>query len=571
MRKAIFLKFLMVVFVALAVFGVVAAGSVSRIMVEKLQQDMMYILRLADENIDYTKPISEQINYINSITMTDDTRITIIDNTGEVVSDTQDGKIEDNHSDREEIAVAMQEGYGSSLRYSKTMRRNMLYVCIRSHDSQHYIRLSMPSDVTKAYIISIVPSIIASIFFALAVSGILANNFSQSISEPLGEIAKRLSDVPSGKIIMGRYRYDELNTIAEAVEKLSADVSNALDSLRYEHNKIEYILDNMSEGLVLVGSDKIVISMNETAQKVLGCSARKSGRPIMYYTHNIDIIDAVDKCISNKEKFIFDTKTHDGRIYAVYITTVMRGVINDKGMGASVLMIDVTEIRNSQKMRQEFFSNVSHEMKTPITSIRGFADLIESGIVTDEEQKKEYLSRIKKETDNMTNLINDILMISRLEAQDITRTEVEINLADVVDEVCRSVEPMVKSAGIKLFRECSDVYAKIDISHMNQLANNMIVNAIKYNKPDGSVTVRLHKDNGDIVFEVEDTGIGIPKESLPRVFERFYRVDKGRSRTMGGTGLGLSIVKHIAQFYSGTVNIASKVGKGTKVTVRIPQ
>lgn len=570
MRRAVFIKFIAVSLVALAVCGIVAAYTVTGVMIEKLQQDMMYILRLVDEDIDYEADLATQTEYVNNITMTKDTRITIIDKNGMVITDTQADNIEDNHSGREEIISAMRTGQGKARRFSQTMRRDMMYVCIKSNHSDYYVRLSMPSDVSASYVNAVMPSIVASIAIALLVSALLAGNVSQNISEPLTEISEKLSGVPLGKITIGRYRYDELNTIAAAVEDMSADVQSSLERLRYERNKIEYILNNMSEGLVLIGSDKTVITINETARKVLGCTVRGSGRQIMYYTHNLDIIEGVEKCIEDREKRVFDIQTDDKRIYAVYITCVLRGVLSDEGTGASILMIDVTEVRNAQKMRQEFFSNVSHEMKTPITSIRGFADLMESGMVTDENQKKEYLMRIKKETENMTNLINDILMISRLEAQDVTKTDIEINLADIIEDVCRSVEPMIKTAELTLILECDDVCAKIDMSHMNQLANNLIVNAIKYNKNGGSIIVRLKKEMDEVIFEVEDTGIGIPYEAQARVFERFYRVDKGRSRTMGGTGLGLSIVKHIVQFYNGKAEVKSEVGKGTVITVRIP-
>ncbi len=221
-------------------------------------------------------------------------------------------------------------------------------------------------------------------------------------------------------------------------------------------------------------------------------------------------------------------------------------------------------------IRQEFFSNASHELKTPLTSVRGYVELLENDMATDERMKKDFLSRIKKETDNMTNLINDILMISRLETKEAQVLLSEVRICPLVKEVCNSLQPLAKEYQVTLSMNCRPLSMTANIGQLRALFSNLITNAIKYNKPDGKVNVTVTSEGKEIVVVVEDTGVGIPEDSKQRVFERFYRVDKGRSKKVGGTGLGLSIVKHIVGFYNGSIELESKVMEGSKFTVRLP-
>lgn len=228
------------------------------------------------------------------------------------------------------------------------------------------------------------------------------------------------------------------------------------------------------------------------------------------------------------------------------------------------------QIEFEKKVRQEFFSNASHELKTPITSVNGYIELIENNLVTDEAQKKDFLKRIKKETTNMTNLINDILLISRLETKEIEVTLSEVRLCPLLKEVCMSLEPLAKQCEVTIETSCKPITMTANTQQIKELFTNLMTNAIKYNKPGGKVKVVITTEPDEIVFLVEDTGVGIPEESKQRIFERFYRVDKGRSKKMGGTGLGLSIVKHVVNYYNGKIELESKINVGSKFTVRFP-
>lgn len=237
---------------------------------------------------------------------------------------------------------------------------------------------------------------------------------------------------------------------------------------------------------------------------------------------------------------------------------------------ADAVKESMKKIEFEKMVRQEFFANVSHELKTPITSIRGYIELLENDMAANEEMKKEFLYRIKKEAQNMANLINDILMISRLETKEAEVVINEVRICPLVNEVIASFKPLAAKNNITVEVNCKPITVKANDGQMKELMSNLISNAIIYNKPGGTVKITITKEGNDAIFIVEDTGVGIPEESKARVFERFYRVDKGRSKKMGGTGLGLSIVKHIVNYYGGSINLESEPGKGSKFTVRMP-
>lgn len=230
----------------------------------------------------------------------------------------------------------------------------------------------------------------------------------------------------------------------------------------------------------------------------------------------------------------------------------------------------LTQIDKEKQIRQEFFSNASHELKTPITSIQGYAELLESGMIQDEAMKMDFARRIKKEAVNMTGLINDILMISRLETKDAEVVVSEVRISVLLDEIMDSLKPQAASSQVFMHADCQPLCIRANVQQMKELLTNLLSNAVKYNHPGGQVWINIREQDDNMVIRVRDNGMGIPDESLDRIFERFYRVDKGRSRKQGGTGLGLSIVKHIVNFYHGTIQVTSQLEKGTEFVVTIP-
>lgn len=531
--------------------------------------DMLYSIQLIDYSLDYSKELQSQIDALNPMVLDSTSRITVIAKDGEVLADTsQFIDFDDNHIDRTEIVEALNEGRGIEKRYSETLNKQLFYVAQYSKKGDCVVRLALPYSTISAFTMAIIPALVVSIVISLMAAFLIARKLSGTITEPLDEISTELLKIQNkGQVIsFKRYNYDEMNNIVRSIEILSERIDNQMQLLKDENNKMDNILYNMNEGLVLLDNRAEVVIINKAAKNILDCQNGEGGKNIIHYTQNLDIVEGVDKIFQRGIESFFDLEK-EGKIYSVHITNVTTGAI--------ILIIDVTYERESQKIRQNFFSDASHELKTPITSINGYAELLTSGIDYSKEQQSEFLRRIKNEAKNMTGLINDILMISRMEANATesdrdreTMSYVKIN--NVINEVLEAVEPMANENNITIETNCSDVSIKADYNHMMQLVNNLVVNAIKYNKQGGSVYISSNIIGNKYEFVVRDTGIGIPLEYQSRVFERFFRVDKGRSKKMGGTGLGLAIVKHIANYYKGNISLKSKVNEGTEINVTIP-
>ncbi len=537
--------------------------------VEMLEKEMNYSVELIDYSLDYSKDLKSQIDNINPLVLDPKSRITIIDRNGNVLADTSTYiDYEDNHSTREEISDAFEKGRGISKRYSRTLHKSLLYMAAYSEKGDCVVRLSIPYGGVDTYALAMLPALIIGMLAAFVIAFFAAKTLSKNITEPLDEISEELLKIQNnGQLIsFKRYKYDEINNIVRSTEILSERIENQMQLLKEEKNKMDNILYNINEGLVLIDNNKRVVIINKAALEILDCKNNETGKDIIKYTQNLEISDGVSKIFETGQESCFDL-TSNGKTYFVHISRV--------SIGAIIIFIDVTYERESQTIRQGFFSDASHELKTPITSINGYAELLTSGLPYSEEQKTEFLTRIKNEAKNMTGLINDILMISRMEANSesgsINRNNMSYTkMNSVIDDTLDIVEPLRKANNISIKCDCQEISMKADYNHMCQLVNNLIVNAIKYNKPGGKVYVSSKLKGNNYELIVKDTGIGIPIEYQKRVFERFFRVDKGRSRKMGGTGLGLAIVKHVVNFYKGSINLKSKANKGTEITVTIP-
>ena len=258
-------------------------------------------------------------------------------------------------------------------------------------------------------------------------------------------------------------------------------------------------------------------------------------------------------------------------ILVVFVAVILTAIPFSNRLESAEMKRRMEQMEKEKKIRQEFFSNASHELKTPITSVRGYAELLSQDFVSDEAVRKDFLSRILKETDRMATLIDDILMISRLESKDAEVTLSRVNLKTVVEEVYASLEPQAAKCNVRLEMDCQDVVLQASLQQMRELVQNLVSNGIKYNVVNGYVRTRVWQDTDKVWIEVTDSGCGISEEDQARVFERFFRVDKGRSRKMGGTGLGLAIVKHITAYCGGQVYLRSELGKGSCFKVEIPR
>ncbi len=274
----------------------------------------------------------------------------------------------------------------------------------------------------------------------------------------------------------------------------------------------------------------------------------------------LEIADEMQKLKEENPEFHFDLYQYEEMNVIADTTLQMSKAVKES----------MDRIEFEKLIRQEFFSNASHELKTPLTSIRGYIELLQNNMATDENMKREFLSRIKLEADNMTNLINDILMISRLETKEAEVVMTEVRISPLLQEVCRTLEPIAQQCQVSIRTNCKPISMNANMQQIRELFSNLITNAIKYNKPGGNVDITVTSEAKEMIITIADTGVGIAEEDIPRIFERFYRIDKGRSKRVGGTGLGLSIVKHIVNYYDGSIKVDSKLGAGSKFTIHLP-
>ena len=461
MKRAIVKRFIVVLIVAMAISSIVISMSYYRLASHRVMEDMKPVLLLLDATIDWeSSDLEKQIVEISS-QMNNDYRITIIDNDGSVLADSETGNPEtmENHKNRKEVKEAFQNGFGTKVRNSSTIKGSMMYAAYCSPTQHKVIRISIHHDVITDLMKMMVPSIAISLLLALSVAGVLTNKFAASVTKPILEISHKLEGIYDEKIDFNfpHYQYDELNIIARTTTDMSKSVQDYIRKLE-------------------------------------------------------------------KEKTI----------------------------------------------RQEFFSNASHELKTPLTAIRGYAELLQSGMASDTQMQKVFLGRIHSEVEEMTSLINDILMISRLETKELMPTKEILCVKSVAEEVKKTLKPLADENNVSLEIHCCDEFVYMDRSHLQGILSNLMGNAVKYNRPGGFVQTDITMDSTSLSIRVEDSGIGIAKEDQKRIFERFYRVDKGRSKRVAGTGLGLSIVKHVTEFYGGCVSVESQSGVGSTFLVQLP-
>ncbi|UTY40226.1 ATP-binding protein [Allocoprobacillus halotolerans] len=557
MTKSILRYFIVILIVALLSSCTISAMLVSNSILDTTKHDMLYSLKLIDYALDYNQNLDEQIDELNPLAYSDETRISIIDLQGNVIADTARASISENHLDRDEVQEAIQKGEGYAQRKSETTHEDTLYVALYDQ-GDHIVRLSIPYHGITDYLTSLIPAFALSSVISFFIAFVLSRKLAVTISKPIIEISESLDRMSKDfRVDLKDYDYQEFNVIVDTIYNLSHRLRKSMRQVKLERIKIDEILKQMNEGFVLLDEDYKILSINEKAISILG--NMKVHDRILDYLYFPDIIQALQNNIMKQQVEI----KIDHNIYACYISRV--------DFGTTLLFVDITASKKAEKMRSEFFSNVSHELKTPMTSIRGYSDLLAQGVVQNDKQKQMMLEKIQTEVDSMSRLINDILMLSRLESMDIEAEMMPLKMRGIVEEVLESYEVELAKHDICMEYDFEDVTYIGNHQQIYTLLNNVIGNAIKYNKDHGKVYVDIEEQGDGMKIVVEDTGIGIPLADQNRVFERFYRVDKGRSKQRGGTGLGLAIVKHIVSHYKGTISLKSELNIGTTIEIVLPQ
>ena len=497
----------------------------------------------------------EGMDYFKDLDVSD-YRMTWIDGQGAVLYDSQsDSAGMENHLEREEVKAALVSGYGESRRYSATLMERYLYAARRLPDGT-VLRLSISQNSILTLLMGMVQPICIVFAVALLLSVALAVRLSGRIVQPFNEID---FDNP-----LSNEGYDELSPFLRRIASQQRQLASQRDALEQKENELHTIVGSMNEGMILLNEKGKIISMNPAARRLLGASWECVGLDLLSVSRNLDLQEILEKTLRGEacEKVI----ALQGERYQIDASPVRA---EDKGRGAALCFFNVTEKEKAEQMRREFTANVSHELKTPLHAISGYAELLKNDMVKREDVSP-FAGKIYDEAQRMTQLVEDIISLSRLDegAKDMESERTE--LYGLAAKAVKSLEPEADAARVtmELSGEPADVEGVPQLLY--SIVYNLCDNAIKYNREGGKVAVRVAAEKGKTILTVSDTGIGIGKEHWERIFERFYRVDRSHSRAVGSTGLGLSIVKHAVIIHKAEITLDSEEGRGTTVTVKFP-
>lgn len=481
-------------------------------------------------------------------------RITLIDKDGIVLFDNQaEAKTLENHAMRQEIMEAVAVGAGEAERFSDTLDKTTYYYAVRLEDGK-ILRLARTIDSIYKSVLQMLPIMGGIVIVVAFLASIVARRVTFNLIKPLDQVNL---DEP-----LDNETYDELAPFLTRIAKQKRQLSKNLKKLRGKQEELTIITNNMNEGLVLLNGQQNVLFINESAAKIFGFSAKEViGRNILTVDRAQEVQDLLQKVSqAGKGEGLYEK---DGHFYQLSGSSV-------NGSGSVILIYDVTEKMTAEKLRREFSANVSHELKTPLQSILGYAEIMKNGLVKDED-KQRFLERIHAEAGNMIELIQNIMELSRLDENKTLDEFEDVDLLKLAQSVTLRLKHKAQTKGVTLNVSGSSACVCGVQSILSEVLYNLVDNSIKYNKDNGKVDVEVQDASDEVTVSVSDTGIGIGPADRERVFERFYRADKSHSKEIGGTGLGLSIVKHGVLFHKGRVELESEPGVGTTITFVLPK
>ena len=514
-------------------------------------------------------------------------RITVIDDSGRVLGDSDEpSEMMENHSDRPEIKEAAISGVGTSIRRSKTLQKDLFYLAVSTNQDsrERFLRLSIPlHDVENAMNMIRIRIIIASLAVSLVVivfGLIQVRRITKSIEE--------ITDFSKG-VAAGDFRRrllltkkDELGELGKNISNMARELHERLTLSEEEKRRFEAILKNMSDGLILADTKGKIILVNDALKNLFGIPHAIEGKTVMEALRKGELMEVIEEVAISKERISRGIEITTPRDLYLLMTAAPFYAQDSEGDLSGIVLTfhDITRLKKLEEVRKDFVANVSHEIKTPITAIKGFAETLIEGALDDKENAKKFLKTIKNHSERLNSLVSDLLTLSGIEFGDIQITKQDVNVEEVIDAVFTTLGEKAQSKGLYLKKqiaaEISDMRA--DRNKLIQILLNLVDNSIKFTEKGGiTITVKSEKlkvesegEKDFIQLTVSDTGSGIPKKHLSRLGERFYRVDRARSRELGGTGLGLAIVKHLIKAHGWEMKIESEEARGTAVHILCP-
>jgi two-component system phosphate regulon sensor histidine kinase PhoR len=505
-----------------------------------------------------------------------DSRITIIAPDGTVLGDSvEDPATMENHSTRPEVMDALVTGIGDSTRFSTTLNEQMMYVAVTISNQDVVVgiaRVALPLSTVEANVSHVTRTIILATVIITVLAVLATWIITRTMTRPIRALTKASKGISTGQLgqKITITTKDEIGQLAQAFNEMSANLKTTVDTISTEKAKLANILNSIADGVIMTDADGNVLLANRVAGKLFGFKEEGVvGKPVIEVVHDHEVEDVLKLCLKTDTE---QTTQFESGVARRFLRAIVVPVNQqNKLSGALVLLQDLTELKNLQTMRRELVGNISHELRTPIAGIKAMVETLRDGAVNDKKTTADFLARIESEVDRLSQIVAELTQLSRIESGQAELKKEPVNLNALVDEVLGEMSPLAERRQVKLLKQLSPDLPPVpaDRDRIKQTVINLVHNAIKFNKPAGKVTVSTDYNNKSVNLSVADTGIGISKDDLPHVFERFYKVDK--ARTTGGSGLGLAIAKHTVQAHGGEIHAQSEEGKGSSFTFTLPR
>ncbi|ENO0588067.1 PAS domain-containing protein [Listeria monocytogenes] len=580
------LSFFILFFVVMVIVGVFSGelmkSTYLNMKENQLEDDAKILLQTTNmENLDLDKDAATIQKSLDPLGEDIDARITVIDSKGDVVADTKkDPEKLDNHMNRPEVTDILKKGesVGISIRESDSLGYSMLYVAVpvkHQGKTDGVLRISISLESVDAAVAKLWGNLALIFGIALVIIAAISVFIARKITRPVREIIEVSTDLANHKYdsrIHGKIS-GELQDLYISVNTLAESLETQMFEIKQNEQRLNAIVQNLVSGVMLINVDKQVIMTNRTMYQILG-ETEITGKPFYEVIKSFALSQLIEAT--------FETKTIQQKEIILYFPREMildasvSPILGENGeiTGIILLLHDITQIRHLENVRSEFVTNVSHELKTPVTALKGFAETLLDGAMYDEVLLKKFLTIIKEESDRLHRLIMDILALSRIEQNPVAENVELVDVDEVIEQSARTIFEMATEKNIRVTipeKTSASVMIETDRDKLQQIVINLLSNAINYTPVDGKVEVKLIEQEAEVIIEVTDNGIGIPAKDIDRVFERFYRVDKARSRHSGGTGLGLSIVKHLVENCGGRIEVESQEEVGSTFRVTLPK
>lgn len=502
-----------------------------------------------------------------------DIRITLIDSLGNVVGDTTQESLE-NHATREEVAKALNGESVVVNRYSQTMGQDYSYsaVPVNTDEFKGVLRISVPLDEIATLDENLIKAIATTTFLSLVIVCIAAFFYSRILAKPINEITNAAEKISEGDYNIKIYtdETDQIGILAGAFNSMTKNLRTTISALTQRNTELEAMLSSMASGVVAIDDGSLILFHNRSFMDITEAKEEDlNGKSLYSIVRSSVIFDVLEGVKQSNETEVREGILNVSINKIIKVTATPISLSAGQSIGILLILDDITQIRKLENMRSDFVSNVTHELKTPLTSIRGFIDTLKNGAIEDKAVAHKFLDIIDVEAERLFSLIQDILLLSEIESKK-DKELMTCRVDKTIGEVIELLRPKI-TENVELIYE-QDSYVRpysCNPDRMKQLMINLVDNAIKYTEQ-GTIKVECKEENNKLLLRVSDTGIGMAGEHLSRIFERFYRVDKGRARKQGGTGLGLSIVKHIVELYGGRIRVDSEENKGTTFEIRLP-